>query len=288
MAAHSVLPLESPGSAATALVLIAAGHSSGWPVVRAGAQTLTDALAHHLKSLGGSIETSHDAVEFPGTDLTLADITPRQLLRIAGPALPPAYRRKLERFRYGAGAFKIDYALNSPIPWKAKECSRAATDHLGGTFEEIAASERHFTSQRPFVLLVQPSLFDPSRAPASRHTAWVYCHVPNGSDRDCVKQIEAQIERFAPGFGDCVVARAVSSPAVLERWNPNLIGGDLSGGAMNLRQLFFRPAPSLYRTPVQGLYLCSASTPPGGGVHGMCGFHAAKAALRYMSRKRKA
>jgi phytoene dehydrogenase-like protein len=287
MAAHSVLPLESPGSAATALVLIAAGHSSGWPVVRAGAQTLTDALAHHLKSLGGSIETSHDAVELPGTDLTVADITPRQLLRIAGPALPSAYRQKLERFRYGAGAFKIDYALNSPIPWKAKECSRAGTVHLGGTLEEIAASERHFTSQRPFVLLVQPSLFDPSRAPAGRHTAWVYCHVPNGSDRNCVKQIEAQIERFAPGFGDCVIARAVSSPAALERWNPNLIGGDLSGGAMNLRQLLFRPASSLYRTPVQGLYLCSASTPPGGGVHGMCGFHAAQAAIRYVSRKRK-
>jgi phytoene dehydrogenase-like protein len=287
IAAHSVLPLESPGSAATALVLMAAGHSSGWPIVEAGAQALTDALANHLKSLGGSIETTHEAVELPGTDLTLADITPRQLLRIAGPALPSAYRQKLERFRYGAGAFKIDYALNSPIPWKAKECSRAGTVHLGGTLEEIAASERHFTSQRPFVLLVQPSLFDPSRAPAGRHTAWVYCHVPNGSGRDCVKQIEAQIERFAPGFGDCVVVRVVSPPAALERWNRNLIGGDLSGGAMDLRQLFFRPASSLYRTPVQGLYLCSASTPPGGGVHGMCGFHAAQAAIRYMSRKRK-
>jgi phytoene dehydrogenase-like protein len=259
---------------------MAAGHSSGWPILREGAQTITDVLALHLKSLGGRIETSREVTRLPETDLVLADVTPRQLLGIAGSALPSAYRRRLERFQYGAGAFKIDYALNSPIPWMAKECSRAATVHLGGTLEEIIASERRFTSDAPFVLLVQPSLFDPSRAPIGDHTAWAYCHVPNGSSADRLKAIEAQIERFAPGFHDCVVARSVSPPAALERWNQNLIGGDLSGGAMNIRQLLFRPTASLYRTPRKGLFLCGASTPPGGGVHGMCGFHAAQAAMR--------
>jgi phytoene dehydrogenase-like protein len=282
LAAHSVLSLESPGSAAAGLILMAAGHSSGWPIIRAGAQTLSDALALHLESLGGCIETSREVTQLPDTDLILADVTPRQLLRIAGSALPSIYRQQLERFHYGAGTFKIDYALTSPIPWKAKECSRAATVHLGGTLEEIIASERHFTSDAPFVLLVQPSLFDSSRAPAGHHTAWAYCHVPNGSGRDRVDPIEAQIERFAPGFRDYVVSRSISPPAALERWNPNLIGGDLSGGAMTLRQLLFRPTASLYRTPVKGLYLCGASTPPGGGVHGMSGFHAAQAAMRYL------
>jgi phytoene dehydrogenase-like protein len=189
----------------------------------------------------------------------------------------------LERFRYGAGAFKIDYALSSSIPWTAKECSRAATVHLGGTLEEIAAFERHFTSEAPFVLLTQPSLFDPTRAPAGQHTAWAYCHVPNGSAVSRLEAIERQIERFAPGFQDCVLSRSISPPAALERRNPNLVGGDLSGGEMNLRQLLLRPAPSLYRTPVPALFLCGASTPPGGGVHGMAGFHAAQAALRYLA-----
>jgi phytoene dehydrogenase-like protein len=217
--------------------------------------------------------------QLPETDLILADVTPRQLIRIAGPALPSAYRRQLERFRYAAGTFKIDYALNSPIPWIANDCARAATIHLGGTLEEIISSERHFTSNAPFVLLVQPSLFDPTRAPIGQHTAWAYCHVPNGSTANRVKVIEAQIERFAPGFRDCILARSISTPSALERWNPNLIGGDLSGGAMNLAQLLFRPTASLYRTPLNGLFLCGASTPPGGGVHGMAGFHAAQAAL---------
>jgi len=282
MAAHSVLSLESPASAATGLVLMAAGHSSGWPIILGGAQTLADALARHLESLGGRLETSREVTQLPETDLILADITPRQLLRIAGSALPRAYGQQLERFRYGAGAFKIDYALSSPIPWTAKECSRAATVHLGGTLEEILTSERHFTSDAPFVLLVQPSLFDPSRAPAGHHTAWAYCHVPNGSNADRLKPIEAQIERFAPGFRDCILARSTSPPAMLEHWNQNLIGGDLSGGAMNLAQLVFRPTGSLYRTPLKGLYLCGASTPPGGGVHSMAGFHAARAAIRYL------
>ncbi len=281
MAAHSVLPLEKPGSAAVALVLMAAGHASGWPIVRGGAQTLSNALARYFDSLGGHIETGHEVTRLPETDLILADVTPRQLLGIAGTALPPTYRKKLEKFRYGAGTFKIDYALSCAIPWTAKECSRAATVHLGGSLDEIAVSERHFTSDTPFVLLVQPSLFDPSRAPAGRHTAWAYCHVPNGCDADRIHSIEMQIERFASGFRDCVVARSVSPPAALERWNPNLIGGDLSAGAMDLLQLFFRPTASLYRTPLDGLFLCGASTPPGGGVHGMAGFHAAQAALRH-------
>lgn len=283
MAAHSVLSLEAPASAAVALVLMAAGHADGWPIVRGGAQTLSNVLAHHFESLGGRIETCHEATQLPETDVVLADVTPRQLLRIAGSALTPKYRGVLEHFRYGAGAFKIDYALSSPIPWTANECSRAATVHLGGTLEEIVASERHFASDPPFVLLVQPSLFDATRAPTGGHTAWAYCHVPNGSAADRLEAIESQIERFAPGFRECILARSISPPAALEQWNPNLVGGDLSGGAMTLRQLLFRPTGSLYRTPLPGLFLCGASTPPGGGVHGMAGFHAAQAALQYLA-----
>ncbi len=287
MAAHSVMSLESPASAAIGLVMIVAGHASGWPIVRGGAQTLSDALAYHLESLGGRIETGREVTELPNADLVLADVAPRQLLRIAGAAFPAGYRRQLERFRYGPGAFKIDYALSAPIPWTAKECSRAATVHVGGTLEEIVASESSFMSAAPFVLLAQPSLFDASRAPAGRHTAWAYCHVPNGSSLDRLDAIERQIERFAPGFRECILARSVSTPAALERWNPNLVGGDLSAGAMSLRQIFFRPTASLYRTPIAGLFLCGASTPPGGGVHGMSGFHSAQAALRYLGRHKE-
>ena len=281
MAAHSVLSLESAGSAAVGLVLMAAAHGVGWPILKGGAQTLSDALAEHLRAIGGTIETGCEVAALdPRYDMTLADVTPRQLLRIAGGVLPPGYRRQLEAFQYGAGAFKVDYALREPIPWRAPECLRAATVHLGGSFEEIVASEKTFATNRPFVLLVQPSLFDPSRAPAGKHTAWAYCHVPNGSSVDRLADIERQIERFAPGFGECVLARSVSSPTALEAWNPNLVGGDFSGGGMQLKQLLFRPTPSLYRTPLKGLYLCGASTPPGGGVHGMAGFWAAQAALR--------
>jgi phytoene dehydrogenase-like protein len=263
------------------LVLTAAAHGVGWPILRGGAQTLSDALAGHLKAIGGRIETGVDVVGLDtGTDITLADVTPRQLLRIAGGALPVGYRKQLEGFQYGAGAFKVDYALSEPIPWTAKECLRAATVHVCGSFEEVVASERTFATDKPFVLLVQPSLFDDTRAPAGKHTAWAYCHVPNGSALDRLGDIERQIERFAPGFGECVLARAVSSPAKLEAWDPNLVGGDFSGGGMQLKQLLFRPTPSLYRTPVKGLYLCGASTPPGGGVHGMAGFHAGRMALR--------
>ena len=280
MAAHSVLSLEWSSSSAVALVLMAAGHAVGWPIAAGGAQTLTDALAGHLRALSGQIKTEQEVLSLPKTDVTLADLTPRQLLRIQGTGLPEEYRRKLSRFAYGAGAFKIDYALSEPIPWIAPECRRAATVHVCGSFEDVVASERSFTSDRPFVLLVQPSLFDCTRAPAGKHTAWAYCHVPNGSRVDRLSDIERQIERFAPGFRECVLARAVMPPAALEAWNPNLVGGDFSGGHMGLRQLALRPTASLYRTPAKGLYLCGASTPPGGGVHGMCGFHAARAALR--------
>ncbi len=284
MATHSVLSLEAPASAAVALTLMAAGHANGWPILRGGAQALPDALAQHLEDLGGRIEVNHEITQLPEADLILADITPRQLLRIAGSQLPSRYCRRLERFRYGAGAYKIDYALSAPIPWVAAECSRAATVHIGGTLEEIVESERTLTSDRPFVLLGQPSLFDPSRAPVDRHTAWAYCHVPNGSAEDYTESIERQITRFAPDFRDCILARSISSPAALERWNPNLIGGDFVGGAMDFRQLLFRPTPSLYRTPRSNLYLCGASTPPGGGVHGMAGYHAAMTALAHLTR----
>ena len=279
MATHSVLSLEAPASAAVGLTLLAAGHANGWPILRGGAQALPDALARRLKDLGGRVEIDHEVTELPEAGLILADITPRQLLRIAGSQLPLRYRKQLERFRYGAGAFKIDYALSAPIPWAAPECSRAGTVHIGGSFEEIVESERTFSSHRPFVLLGQPSLFDSSRAPVGKHTAWAYCHVPGGSAKDCSELIERQITRFAPDFRDCILARSISSPVALERWNPNLIGGDFLGGSMDFRQLLFRPTRSLYRTPRSDLYLCGASTPPGGGVHGMCGYHAAMTAL---------
>jgi phytoene dehydrogenase-like protein len=284
MATHSVLSLEAPPSAAVALTLMAAGHANGWPILRGGAQALPDALARHFEDLGGRIEINHEITQLPEADLILAAITPLQLLRIAGSQLPSRYRRQLERFRYGAGAFKIDYALSAPIPWAAPKCSRAATVHIGGTLEEIVESERTLTSDRPFVILGQPSLFDPRRAPVGRHTAWAYCHVPNGSAEDYTEAIERQIRRFAPDFRDCILARSISSPAALERWNPNLIGGDFVGGTMDLRQLLFRPTPSLYRTPRSNLYLCGASTPPGGGVHGMAGYHAAMTALGHLTR----
>ena len=276
---HSILPLETTASAAVGLTMIAAGHTKGWPILRGGAQTLTDALVRHLENLGGRVETGHEVSDLPLSDLVLADITPRQLLRIAGSHLSGIYRNQLDRFRYGAGAFKIDYALNAPIPWTAHACLRAATVHVGGSLEEIAEAERTLSPIKPFVLLGQPSLFDPSRAPSGQHTAWAYCHVPNGSTEDYTESIERQIVRFAPEFRDCILSRFVSSPKALQNWNPNLVGGDILGGAMNLRQLLFRPTRSLYRTSRSGLYLCGASTPPGGGVHGMCGFHAAKMAL---------
>lgn len=287
LAAHSMLPLESYGSAAFALVLGATAHVHGWPIVAGGSQKLADALADHLCSLGGAIIVDHavrSLTDVPRARMTLCDITPRQLLVVARAALPSSYRRQLRRYRYGLAAFKVDWALSEPVPWRNRDCSRAATVHLGGTLEEIARSERlawrGFLPDKPFVLLVQPSLFDASRAPAGKHTLWAYCHVPNGCDFDMTGRIEAQIERFAPGFRETILARTVSFPADLERRNGNMVGGDINGGAPLLGQLLLRPTARLYATPSRGLYLCSAATPPGGGVHGMCGYFAAQKALR--------
>ncbi len=286
MAAHSMLPLDKAATASFGLVLGATGHAVGWPIPRGGSQKIADALGSLLRSLGGEIETNArvDSInELPHARHILCDITPRQLLRLAGHQLPAKFCRQLERYRYGLAAYKLDYALSAPVPWKAKECARAATVHLGGTLEEIAFSEREATegrhAEKPFVLVVQPSLFDDTRAPAGQHTLWAYCHVPNGSTFDMAERIENQIERFAPGFRDLILARNVLSPAALERHNANYVGGDINGGVQDLPQLFLRPTRHLYKTPRQGLYLCSASTPPGGGVHGMCGYFAAQLAL---------
>lgn len=287
-AAHSMVPLERSPTAAFGVTLVAAGHAVGWPVARGGSRSIAHALAAHLRSLGGEIVTGapvENIDEFAGVRTILLDLTPRQVLRVAGHRLNGRYRRALERFRYGAGVFKMDWALSEPIPWRNPECRRAATVHLGGTLDEIAASEKAplegRVPEKPFVLMVQPTLFDPSRAPTGKHVAWAYCHVPFGSDVDMTAAIEAQVERFAPGFRDVVLARSTMGPAALERHNPNLVGGDISAGAMTLRQVFFRPAlrRNPYATPVDGLYICSASTPPGGAVHGMCGYYAARAAL---------
>ena len=289
VAAHSMLPLEHWGSAAFGLVLGIAGHAVGWPIARGGAQKLIDALAAHLRTLGGEI-ISNRAVraldELPSSRVVLCDVTPRQLLEIAGERLSPSFRKSLGRYRYGMGAFKLDWALSGPVPWKAPECARAATVHLGGTLEEIAVSEESAWSgrhvEKPFVLLAQPSLFDSSRAPEGKHTLWGYCHVPNGSTLNMAESIEKQIERFAPGFRDLIIRRSSMSPLELEKRNANLVGGDINGGAASLRQLFFRPTPRMYGTSLKGLYICSASTPPGGGVHGMCGYFAAHKALKEM------
>lgn len=288
VAAHSVLPLEWKGTAAFGLVLLLAAHVTGWPVAVGGSQVLADALAAHLRSLGGQIQTDspvRSLDELPSSRVVLCDVTPRQLLRIAGDRLPGGYRKRLAKFRYGPGAFKVDWALSEPIPWTAMECRAAGTLHLGGTLDELAESERApwegKIPAKPYVLLVQSSLFDPTRAPNGKQTAWAYCHVPNGCTADMTDAIESQVERFAPGFRDLILARHVMPPAALERHNENLVGGDIGGGSNQLSQLFARPVARTapYATPVAGLYLCSSSTPPGGGVHGMCGFFAAQAAL---------
>lgn len=287
LAGHSLLPLERAGSAAAGWALALAAHNGGWPIPEGGSGRISAALASYLRSLGGKIVTGspvRSLGELGRPDAILCDLTPRQLLRVAGDRLSPGFRRALAAYRYGPGAFKVDWALDGPIPWSAEGCRRAATVHVGGTLEEIAASERApargAVSERPFVLVTQPSLFDPRRAPAGKHTAWGYCHVPNGYKLDVRKHIEAQIERFAPGFVRRILARHVTGPAELERRDANLVGGDITGGAQDLGQLFLRPTRRLYRTSEPGLYLCSASTPPGAGVHGMCGYHAARAALR--------
>jgi phytoene dehydrogenase-like protein len=287
LAAHSFLSLDQPLSSAIGLVLAAAAHAVGWPIPQGGSQAITNALAAQLRELGGEIHTARritalDELEAPG-ELILCDLTPRQLCSIGADRLHRGYRKSLQSFRYGPGAFKIDYALSQPIPWRARECGRAISVHLGGTLEEIALSEyaatHGETAERPFVLVAQPSLVDSTRAPEDKHVAWVYCHVPNGSDVDMTSRIEAQLERFAPGFRDCVMARRVSTPAALEAMDANLVGGDINGGELSLGQFFFRPAWGNYSTGTPNLYLCSSSTPPGGGVHGMCGYHAARKAL---------
>jgi phytoene dehydrogenase-like protein len=289
LAAHSVLPLKQRPSAAVALVFAVAGHAYGWPLPRGGSQCIADALAAHFRVLGGEIVTDYDVSavgELPPAAAILLDVTPRQVVRLAGDALPPLYKRRLARYRYGPAAFKLDLALDGPIPWRAEACQRSGTVHLGGTLAEIAGAEQEVAlgrhPERPFVLLAQPSLFDSTRAPAGKHTVWAYCHVPNGSTIDMTDRIEAQIERFAPGFRERVAARHAMSPAELERRNPNYVGGDITGGVQDMRQLFARPVARIdpYSTPNRRIYLCSSSTPPGGGVHGMCGYHASRSALR--------
>jgi phytoene dehydrogenase-like protein len=294
MAAHSIQPLSNLATSAIGLVLLAVGHRQGWPIPQGGSQSIARAMASYFTSLGGKIET-HRVVrslgELPPTRAILLDVTPRQLLAIAGDRLSAIYRWQLERYRYGMGVFKIDWALNGPIPFTAPECREAGTVHLGNTLEEIAQSEyatakgKHpgvDTSEKPFVLLAQQSLFDASRAPQGKHTAWAYCHVPNGSKVDMTDAIEKQVERFAPGFRDMILARNTMHTGQIEAYNPNYIGGDINGGVIDLGQLYTRPAlrPNPYRTSLKGLYLCSSSTPPGGGVHGMCGYHAAQTALK--------
>lgn len=290
LAAHSFLALNELLSGAFGMVMAISAHAIGWPIPRGGAQSLTNALCQHLSTFESTIRTSsrvESLTALPRYDVTLCDVTPRQLLAIAGPRLSESYKRRLMGFRYGPGVFKVDYALREPIPWKASGCSRAATLHLGGTFEEIAASEKATQngqpSDAPFVLLAQPSLFDAARAPAGKHTAWAYCHVPNGSRVDMLPRIEDQIERFAPGFRETVLARRAFFPADLENMDANLVGGDIGGGVTDIRQFVFRPTWQHYATSAKDIYICSSSTPPGGGVHGMCGYHAAKMALMRLS-----
>jgi phytoene dehydrogenase-like protein len=288
LAAHSFLPLSAPGSAAIALVLGMMGHGVGWPFPRGGAQALTSALVSCLRQYGGEVECNapvRSLAHLPPARAVLLDISPPQFLQLAGDRLPLRYRDALRRFLHAPGVFKVDYALDAPVPWLDERCRRAGTVHLGGSAEEVARSERTLAHggipDRPFVLTAQHTPFDSTRAPAGKHTFWAYCHIPYGSIFDMTSRIEQQIERFAPGFRDRVLARHLMGPARLEAWNPNLAGGDISGGANSLWQLIARPILSAtpYRTPLPGVYLCSASTPPGGGVHGMCGFHAARAAF---------
>ena len=279
LCAHSLLPLDAAASAAIGLVQAICAHAGGWPLPRGGAQKIADALASYLRTLGGEIVTGMRVTTLPDALLTLCDISPRALLSLAGARLPAGFRSSLEGFRYGPGVFKMDWALDAPVPWKAAECLRAGTVHLGGSLEEIAQWEGNYQG-RPFVLVAQPSLFDETRAPRGRHTAWAYCHVPNGSSEDMSRAIEAQMERFAPGFSKRILARHAVFPADVERSNANMIGGDINGGSLQLSQMFLRPTWRLYGTPLRNVYLCSASTPPGGGVHGMCGYNAVRAALK--------
>jgi phytoene dehydrogenase-like protein len=288
MSAHSMLQLERPMGSAAGLLLGMLAPAVGWPLPKGGSQTIVDAMAAYLRSLGGEIVTGTPVTalrELPSSRAVLCDVTPRQLLKLAGDRLPGVYAQALSRFRYGPGVCKVDFALDGPIPWAAEECQRAGTVHLGGTLDEISASEHAIwqgeLSEAPYVLLAQQSLFDPTRAPEGKQTAWAYCHVPNGSDVDMTERIERQIERFAPGFRDRILARHTFTACQMEHYNPNYVGGDINAGLQDIWQFFTRPAikPDPYATPVKGLYICSSSTPPGGGVHGMCGYYAAQSAL---------
>ncbi len=289
LSAHAFLRLEQVASAAPGLILAMVGHVSGWPIPQGGSQCIIDALVAYLRSLGGEIVIGKEVTsmeDLPPARVVLFDVTPRQLLRIAGQRFPASYVRSLQRFRYGPGVFKLDYALDGPVPWKSPECLRAGTVHLGGTLEEMALSERQIwqgiAPVRPYVLVAQPSLFDATRAPTGKHTLWVYGHVPHGSTFDMTERIENQIERFAPGVRERILARHAMNTVDMEQYNANYVGGDINGGVLDLRQLFTRPVPRLdpYSTPAKDIYLCSSSTPPGGGVHGMCGYFAAQSALR--------
>jgi len=287
LGAHSMLSLRRPATASFGLVLAAAGHAYGWPFAHGGSRRVADALAALLRALGGTIALDVRVASMPQLSsrrVVLFDLTPRQVLPIASSQWPDGFSRQLQRFRYGPGVFKVDWALDGPIPWRAPACRQAGTVHVGGAFDEVVAAEDAVAeggvAERPFVILAQPTVADPTRAPAGKHVGWAYCHVPNGSTVDMRERIEAQVERFAPGFTSRILARQVMGPADIERHNANNVGGDINGGIADLRQLFIRPTSRLYATPNRQLYLCSSSTPPGGGVHGMCGYYAARAALR--------
>ncbi|MDX1415167.1 MAG: NAD(P)/FAD-dependent oxidoreductase [Candidatus Promineifilaceae bacterium] len=289
LAAHAIMPLEWPTTAAFGLILATLAHVVGWPLPRGGSQAIADALAAYLLDLGGEIVTGHEVKslrDLPDKRVVLLDVTPRQVLQLAGEQLPERYRRQLQKYRYGPGIFKIDWALSDPIPWRAETCRRAGTVHIGPSLAEICESERLVwqgkSSRFPYTLVTQQSLFDNTRAPANQHTGWAYCHVPHGSTVDMTQVIEQQMERFAPGFRDCILARHTMNAGELQRYNPNYIGGDINGGVQNWRQLFTRPVPRVdpYSTPLPNVFLCSSATPPGGGVHGMCGYFAAQSVMK--------
>jgi phytoene dehydrogenase-like protein len=289
MSAHAIQPLTNWASAAIGLVLSAVGHIHGWPIPVGGSQSIADALAAYFISLGGKIQTGVEVKslkELPSAKAVLFDLTPKQLLQIAEEEFTPFYKKQLNNYRYGMGVFKIDWALSEPVPFKSQSCKQAGTVHLGNTFKEIALSEHLSSSgvhpEKPFVLLAQQSSFDHTRTPEGKHAAWAYCHVPNGSTVDMTKAIEKQIERFAPGFRDTILAKHTMNTSEIQAYNPNYIGGDINGGIIDIRQLYTRPSLSLspYRTSKKGIYICSSSTPPGGGVHGMCGYHAAQTVIK--------
>jgi len=289
MAAHSIQPLTNLSTSAIGLVLLLSAHRKGWPIPKGGSAQIAKALASYFLSLGGKIETGTFVTsmdQLPSSKAVFFDLTPRQLLKIAGHRFSSIYRWQLERYRYGMGVFKVDWALEGPVNFQAKGARHAGTVHIGNTLEEIVRSEKQMASgihsDKPYMLLAQQSLFDPTRAPEGKHTVWAYCHVPNGSTKDMTGIMEKQIERFAPGFREQILGRHTMNTAEMEAYNPNYIGGDINGGIIDIGQIFTRPAlrSSPYRTSAKGLYLCSSSTPPGGGVHGMCGYHAAKRALK--------